>query len=61
MKPIATHAFTAVSAFALAMLIGYSVQPAEAAPITAPGCLTQSASTAPTISTPLAREHLLAV
>ncbi len=60
MKSLVVHALTAAGGFALAMLIGYAVQPAQAAPITAPGCLTQSAPTAPN-PTPLVREHLLAV
>jgi hypothetical protein len=59
MKAIVAHALTAVGAFALAMVIGYAVQPAAAAPIVAPDCVAQSASPAP--ATLLVREHLMPV
>ena len=60
MKANVVHALTAVGAFALAIVIGYAVQPAEAAPIVPQACAVQAAP-APSTHTPLVREHRIAV
>jgi hypothetical protein len=61
MKANVVHALTAVGAFALATVIGYAVQPAEAAPIVPQACAVQAAPPAPSTHTPLVREHRIAI
>ncbi len=60
MKANVVHALTAVGAFSLAIVIGYAVQPAQAAPIVPQACAVQAAP-APSTHTPLVREHQVAV
>ena len=61
MKATVVRALSTAGALALALAVGYSVQPAGAAPATAPDCVAQLSPSAPTASTPLARGHLVAV
>jgi hypothetical protein len=61
MKATVVRALAAAGALALALAVGYSVQPAGAAPATAPDCVVHPSPSPPTASTPLARGHLVAV
>ena len=61
MKTTVVRALTAASAITLALDVGYSVQPAGAAPAAAPDCVASPSSSAPTSHTLLARGHLVAI
>lgn len=60
MKQTVVRALATAGAIAVALAVGYSVQPAGAAPA-APDCVGPSSVSAPTPHTPLARGHRLAV
>ena len=61
MKALVVRTLSAVAALALAMAIGYAVQPAAAAPVAAPDCVAKKIPAAPIAQMPMVREHLVAI
>jgi hypothetical protein len=61
MKATVVRALTGVCALMVALAVGYSVQPAGAAPAAAPLCVVGPTASTPIPPTPLARGHLVAI